>query len=56
LGSAARITSASNLHPLFDDDGAWGDEDSFVWIGVHFGSRGLGRTSATEPWQGGAHD
>jgi len=24
------------------------DEDGFVWIGVHFGSRGLGHTSATE--------
>jgi tRNA-splicing ligase RtcB len=24
------------------------DEDSFVWIGVHFGSRGLGHTSATK--------
>jgi tRNA-splicing ligase RtcB len=23
------------------------DEDGFVWIGVHFGSRGLGHTSAT---------
>jgi tRNA-splicing ligase RtcB len=23
------------------------DEDDFVWIGVHFGSRGLGHTSAT---------
>src|SRR5919198_1142034 len=23
------------------------DEDGFVWIGVHFGSRGLGNTSAT---------
>lgn len=24
------------------------DEDGFVWIGVHFGSRGLGHTSATK--------
>lgn len=24
------------------------DEDDFVWIGVHFGSRGLGHTSATK--------
>ena len=24
------------------------DEDGFVWIGVHFGSRGLGHTSATQ--------
>jgi tRNA-splicing ligase RtcB (3'-phosphate/5'-hydroxy nucleic acid ligase) len=23
------------------------DEDAFVWIGVHFGSRGLGHTCAT---------
>ena len=23
------------------------DENGFVWIGVHFGSRGLGHTSAT---------
>ncbi len=23
------------------------DEDGLVWIGVHFGSRGLGHTSAT---------
>ena len=24
------------------------DEDGFVWIGVHFGSRGLGHSSATK--------
>src|SRR6266705_272408 len=29
-------------HPMFED------EEGFVWIGVHFGSRGLGHKSATK--------
>lgn len=33
------------------------DEDGFIWVGVHFGSRGLGHTIATAfLWQAGSVD
>src|SRR5262249_44488448 len=42
-----RRRSSAPLGPAITTSTSCADEDGFVWIGVHFGSRGLGHTSAT---------
>src|SRR5437016_4039292 len=42
--AAAQLGTVGSGNPYVD---LLRDEDGFVWIGVHFGSRGLGHTSAT---------
>ena len=42
MGQLGTVGSGNHYVDLMED------EEGFVWIGVHFGSRGLGHTSATK--------